>query len=248
MIRYAAVTDTGLVRKNNEDSLYIGCPFGGIEDTLFIVADGMGGHQGGEIASRFVVQKIPELLGKMKGRSDPFHFLEQVTEKTNAALYQLAQEKEELRGMGSTLVMAYFEEGIWHVINVGDSRAYYYIDGVLQQITKDHSLVEEMVEAGRLQRDDPLYRVNRNVITRAMGAEPYVEEDYFQIETAPGGRLLLCTDGLHGMVPDDLIAQVLEEEPDPDTAAVSLVQMARDAGGKDNITAIVADCTEEDFV
>ena len=246
MIRYAAVTDTGLVRKNNEDSLYVGCPFGGVEDDLFIVADGMGGHKGGEIASSFVVHKIPEALAAMKERSDVGLCLQQAVEKTNAALFITAGESEGLKGMGSTVVLAYFREGIWHVINVGDSRAYYY-NGTLSQITKDHSLVEEMVEEGRLERDDPLYEANRNVITRAMGADVIVEEDYFTQQAEPGSRLLLCSDGLHGMISDEEISRILEETEDPDQAAVALVTLAIEAGGKDNVTAIVADVVGEEY-
>ena len=241
MLRYAAFTDIGLVRKNNEDSLYIGCPWGGLEENLFVVADGMGGHKGGEYASRFVARRIPEILHSRGKKGNIDLALEEATEKVNAALYRISQESEELSGLGSTLVMAFWDKSRFHIINVGDSRAYLFADGELIQITEDHSLVEEMVRSGRLERDDEMYRANRNVITRAMGTEPYVEEDLFTAEAAPGSRLLLCTDGLHGMLEEEEIIRILSEEEDTEAAAERLVLEAKKGGGRDNITVILID-------
>ena len=245
MLRYAAVTDVGLVRQNNEDSYYIGCPLGGLEENLFIVADGMGGHKGGEYASHFVVQKIPELLKRRTVRGNLPAALQEAVERTNKALYQISQDEEALNGMGSTLVLAYFDKEVWRIINVGDSRAYTYYQDQLEQITVDHSLVEELVRSGKLDRDDPLYHANRNVIMRAMGVDAYVEEDLFEVPARSGMRLLLCSDGLHGLVDDETIARVLGEEPDPDQAIERLVNLAKEAGGKDNVTALLIDYTAE---
>ena len=239
-MRYSALTDLGLVRSNNEDSLYAGDSKVGRLDNLFIVADGMGGHVGGEYASAFVVSKIPDLLEKRKQGESISDTLLIVTDRTNKALYQLSRNDKRLQGMGSTMVMASIEGGTAHVINVGDSRLYHF-DGTLTQVTKDHSMVDEMVAQGKLTKDDPFYAANKNVITRAMGVGSRVEPDYFCVPLGPGSRLLLCSDGLSGMVDDDTIAEVLANEPDTAAAAEKLMALAKEAGGKDNITVIVID-------
>lgn len=245
MLRYAAFSDVGLVRKNNEDSCYAGCPLGGLEENLFLVADGMGGHRGGSYASRFVVHKIPELLPGRNRKRGMTEALKESVERANRALYQISQDQEELNGMGSTLVMAWFDKKEWIILNVGDSRCYLFEEDSLQQITQDHSLVEEMVRQGVLERSDPLYQSNRHKITRAMGTEPYVEEDTFTLPVRSGQRLLLCTDGLHGMVSDEEIAQVLREEEDINRGAAKLLRMAQEAGGQDNITVLLIEYREE---
>ena len=245
MLSVAAFTDIGLVRQNNEDSLYIGCPWGGLEENLFVVADGMGGHKGGEYASRFVARRIPEVLRARGKRGNIDLALEEATERVNAALFRISQENEDLSGLGSTLVMAFWDKTQFHIINVGDSRAYLFSDGSLLQITRDHSLVEEMVRDGRLERDDEMYRANRNVITRAMGTEPYVEEDLFLAEAPPGSRLLLCTDGLHGMLEEAQIEAILAEEAGTEAAAERLMAEAKKGGGRDNITVILIDVLPE---
>ncbi len=239
-MRYSALTDIGLVRSNNEDSLYAGDSAVGRLDNLFIVADGMGGHVGGEYASAFVVSKIPDLLEKRKQGESISDTLLIVTDRTNKALYQLSRNDKRLQGMGSTMVMASIEGGTAHVINVGDSRLYHF-DGTLTQVTKDHSMVDEMVAQGKLTKDDPFYAANKNMITRAMGVGSRVEPDYFRVPLGPGSRLLLCSDGLSGMVDDDTIAEVLANEPDTAAAAEKLMALAKEAGGKDNITVIVID-------
>ena len=239
-MRYSALTDIGLVRSNNEDSLYAGDSAVGRLDNLFIVADGMGGHVGGEYASAFVVSKIPDLLDKRKHEENISDTLLIVTDRTNKALYQLSRNDKRLQGMGSTLVMTSIEGGTAHVINVGDSRLYHF-DGTLTQVTNDHSLVEEMVAEGKLTKDDPFYAANKNVITRAMGITARVEPDYFRVPLGPGSRLLLCSDGLSGMVDDAAIAEVLANEPDTAAAAEKLMALAKEAGGRDNITVIVVD-------
>ena len=239
-MRYSALTDLGLVRSNNEDSLYAGDSRVGRLDNLFIVADGMGGHVGGEYASAFVVSKIPDLLEKRQKEESISDTLLTVTDRTNKALYQISRNDKRLQGMGSTLVMTTVMGGEAHVINVGDSRLYRF-DGQLAQITRDHSLVDEMVAKGRLTKDDPFYDAHKNVITRAMGIGAYVEPDYFCVPLQKGDRLLLCSDGLSGMVGDAVIADVLAGEPDTAAAAEKLMELAKEAGGKDNITVILID-------
>ena len=239
-MRFSALTDLGLVRKNNEDSLFARDSAVGRLDNLFIVADGMGGHVGGEYASAFVVSKIPELLEKMAGDMDIPDAMMFVTDRCNKALYQLSRNDRRLQGMGSTLVMASVSGDVAHVVNVGDSRMYYY-DGALTQVTRDHSLVDEMVAKGKLTKDDPFYAANKNVITRAMGISARVEPDYFRVTLDGGCRLLLCSDGLSGMVEEAELAAVLAEEKDAGAAAEKLMQRAKDRGGKDNISVIVID-------
>ncbi len=246
-MRFSALTDLGLVRQNNEDSLFARDRAVGRLDNLFIVADGMGGHVGGEYASAFVVSKIPELLDKMERDMDIPAAMVFVTDRTNRALYQLSRNDRRLQGMGSTLVMTSIRDGNAHVINVGDSRLYLYAGGTLTQVTRDHALVDEMVARGKLTKDDPFYAANKNVITRAMGISARVEPDYFCVPLQAGCRLLLCSDGLSGMVEDAVTAGVLAEEPDTGAAAEKLMRLAKEAGGKDNITLILVDIAGDDL-
>ncbi len=239
-MRFAIALDLGLVRKNNEDSIFARDTAVGRLDNLFMVADGMGGHLGGEYASQFVVRKIPELLEKKADFRSIRNLLLTVTDRANKALYQISVDREDLRGMGTTLVLATVKHKTVHIINVGDSRLYTY-DGGLTQITRDHSLVEEMVAAGRLNRSDPLYDANKNIITRAMGIDPCLEQDYFSLEAKPGMKLLLCSDGLCGQVKDAEIAAVLAEEPDLEKAAARLVELSKAHGGSDNISVIIVE-------
>ena len=244
-MRYSALTDLGLVRRNNEDSLFARDSAVGRLENLFIVADGMGGHVGGEYASAFVVSKIPDLLEKRQKEESVSDALLFVTDRVNKALYQLSRNDRRLQGMGSTLVMLSLGGGEAHVVNVGDSRMYYY-NGKLEQITHDHSLVDEMVAKGKLTRDDPFYAANKNVITRAMGISAYVEPDAFRVPLETGCRLLLCSDGLSGMVDDAVIAEVLSAEPDTAAAAEKLMELAMKGGGKDNVTVILIDPDAEE--
>lgn len=246
-MRYAAMTDLGLVRQNNEDAVFAKDSAVGPLNNLFIVSDGMGGHLGGEYASSFVVSKIPELLSKKRRKMSVKALLSLVTDRCNKALYQVSQDTDDLHGMGATLVLATLLNGGLHVINVGDSRLYRMHAGSFRPVTRDHSMVEEMVEKGQISRDDPFYEANKNVITRAMGIDPYVEEDYFFLEPAAGDRLLLCSDGLSGMVPDGLMEELLREEENTELAVQRLMYLAKAAGGRDNISMILIDLEEADL-
>ncbi len=245
-MRFAALTDLGLVRKNNEDAVFARNSAVGPLDNLFIVADGMGGHQGGEYASSFVVSQMPELLTHTRSQRKIAAALGLATDRCNRALYQLSQERQDLRGMGSTMVLATLKRGVLHVVNVGDSRLYHMHRGRLLPVTRDHSMVEEMVEQGRLTRDDPFYDANKNVITRAMGIAPYVDADYFSLEPEAGDRILLCSDGLSGMVPDRLMEELLREEKNTEMAVQRLMYLSKAAGGRDNISVILVDVEAAD--
>lgn len=245
-MRFSALTDLGLVRENNEDSLFAGdCAVGQLNN-LFIVADGMGGHVGGEYASAFVVSEIPRLIRKSEQTEKIPELLLSAADSANMALYRQSRDDRRLQGMGSTLIMVGVAGSCAHVVNVGDSRLYVY-DGGLRQVTRDHSLVDEMVAEGKLTKDDPFYAANKNVITRAMGISPAVEPDYFCVPLRAGSRLLLCSDGLSGMVEDNVMEAVLAELPDTDRAAERLMQEAKDSGGRDNITLILIDVEAGDL-
>ena len=236
-MRYSALTDLGLVRSNNEDSLYAGDSAVGRLKNLFIVADGMGGHVGGEYASAFVVSKIPDLLEKRQQQEESIEdTLRIVTDRTNKALYQLSRNDKRLQGMGSTLVMASIEEGEAHVINVGDSRLYHF-DGTLTQITRDHSYVQELVENGSITQDEARTYPGKNIITRAVGIEENLRVDFSEVTLDQDDVLLLCTDGLTNFVSDEEIAEIIVSSTNFEYAE-KLVQAANEHGGGDNITVV----------
>ena len=242
-MRYAGISDRGLIRANNEDSLFLSGEKIGPFPNLFLVADGMGGHKAGEVASGFVVKKIPELLKNRSRALPPKAIMGSVLERINRTLHRMSTEDPEREGMGTTLVAAMVQNHLVHVWNIGDSRLYYY-DGTLSQITRDHSLVEELVASGKLQRDDPFYAAHRNVITKAIGVFETVDEDYFSFIATPGSRLLLCSDGLSGMVSEARMTEILETEKDPEKAAAQLKDAALAAGGEDNVSLILVDLDE----
>lgn len=240
-MRYSAVTDKGLVRKENEDSIFASTTPAGSMKNLFMVADGMGGHVGGRYASRFVIDKMQQLvLSDETDIEDPARILTYAAEITNSELFEEAGLKEGLRGMGTTLVAATIADGSLYAINVGDSRLYLF-DGELHQLTKDHSWVEEMIADGKIERDGLLYRMRKNIITRAVGIEDKVLVDSFTCRTAGVSRVLLCSDGLTNMLSDDVIAGVLSRPDDCDTLTELLIELSNEAGGSDNISVILID-------
>jgi protein phosphatase len=247
-ITFGSRTDVGRVRKNNQDSLttVTGDRLGGRADGLFIVADGMGGHAGGEIASRIAVETVPAVVGEELARLNGHmtaetlvDSLRQALSAANEAVYKQARANPELRGMGTTCVAALAREGAVAVGNVGDSRAYLLRGGRLRQITDDHSLVQEHVRAGEMTAEEARDSRFKNVITRGIGLASRVEPDVEALELEEGDTLLLCSDGLSGMVRDEEIEAVLASEPDPQAACDRLVERANANGGADNITAVV---------
>lgn len=230
----AARTDVGRVRDGNEDA-YLVDP----ETDLLAVADGMGGHQAGEVASATAVEALQ--AGVREGRS-----VGDAVGEANAAVYARASADSELRGMGTTLTAAVLDDDTLLIGHVGDSRAYLLRDGELRQLTDDHSVVAELVAAGELTEAEAEVDPRRAMITRALGIDPTVTVDVLRVRVAFGDRILLCSDGLTTMVNDDAIAAVLRDEPDCDRAAAALVDAANAAGGADNITVIVADVVPDD--
>jgi protein phosphatase len=234
VFRAASATDTGKVRSSNQDRCLA-------TSGLVAVADGMGGHVGGEIAARTAIDALQRSFAANRSTAG----LASATMQANRAVFDQSEQESSLRGMGTTLTAAAIvgtgrRERV-AVANVGDSRAYLLRDGNLVQLTADHSLVEEMVRNGELTPAEAATHPHRHVLTRALGIDESVKVDSWEIDPAPGGRLLLCSDGLTNECSDDEIAAVLATTVDPAAAADRLVALAVEHGGSDNVTVVVAD-------
>ena len=230
-----AGTDVGLARSGNEDSYFCG-------RTVFAVADGLGGHQGGEVASAAAVEPLAALDGREF--ADPAEAAEALTaaiREANAAILDRAAGDPGLWGMGTTVTAAALAgERHLQLAHVGDSRAYLLRDGSLEQLTTDHTVVAELVRRGRLTPAQAAIHPERSILTRAVGLDPRVPVDTpVPLELQDGGQVLLCSDGLTEAVDDDQIAQVLSAEPDGNAACQALIEAANAAGGPDNITVVL---------
>ena len=233
-----SITDTGLVRMNNQDSVFCEENAIGSFPNLFLVADGMGGHKAGDTASRVCVEAVKQQVIDSKCVT-PVGVLEEAVAAANDTIYEMASSNSELEGMGTTLVGVTVFEDTAFVVNVGDSRLYQMKDS-LNQITVDHSLVDEMVQSGEIQKDEMRTHPNKNIITRALGTDTKVKADCFELEVSAGDVFLLCSDGLTNMVEDKDIEQVLRDNRDDlEKAGRILLQKANDAGGKDNISVVL---------
>ncbi len=227
-IEVGVATDIGRVREGNEDSYLVDPP-------LYAVADGMGGHRGGEVASELALETIESLF-----REGATTLVEQVRE-ANRAVFARSQADRAVSGMGTTLTAAHVEGGAVRLAHVGDSRAYLLRSGALRQLTDDHTLVNRMVKTGEITESEAEVHPHRNVLTRSLGTEAEVHVDEEQVPLMDGDRVLLCSDGLFGMVTEDQIQAILEAEPAPQRVADRLIKAANRAGGVDNITVIVLD-------
>jgi len=232
------VTDAGKVRQNNEDALLVG---DGEDETLFVVADGIGGFEAGEVASSIAVEALKNLQP-----DEPF---KAAIREANRRIVAAGRGDEKLSGMGTTVVAIRFggtqREPVAEVAHVGDSRAYLMRGGEMKPMTEDHSLVAELVRSGDLTRDQAAEHPQKNLITRALGAEEEVDVDTAVVPIEAGDRILLCSDGLSDMVPEAGISEILaESQEDPEKAARGLLSAALDAGGNDNITVVVIDVKE----
>ena len=236
-LRWGAATDVGRLRSINEDSVLTASP-------LFAVADGMGGHAGGEVASDIALTTLDERFGPEPHTTEA---LVQAVRDANAAIYERALTQANLHGMGTTLtgVALVVRDGQERlaVVNVGDSRTYVVQDGVLQQITRDHTYVEDLVAAGEITADEARFHPQRHIVTRALGIDRDVQVDAWEAAPGAGDRYLICSDGLFNEVDDGQISAVLTGTTDPQDAADELVELANEAGGRDNITVIVLDIT-----
>lgn len=232
-------THKGMVRSHNEDACFI-MP----EQNIYIVADGVGGNHGGEVASRTCVYEITQYAGRNELPEDADartvrDYLKDCISSVNEVIYKKEQLKEDCQGMATTLVICCIRGKYAYIGNVGDSRAYILRDEKLVQITEDHTYVNVLIKAGVISEEEALNHEKRHMITRAIGAEEEVKPDFKQVEIMEGDILLLCTDGLTGEVDDRRITEILSEENITMAQATDrLVEEANDAGGKDNITAI----------
>lgn len=238
MIELGMNTNIGIRRKKNEDACHI-CE----EQQVFIVADGVGGNNSGELASQMAVDHLSlrisegflENLKEEEGiRIGFFRMIREV----NRLIFRAAEASPDSRGMATTLVLAYLKGDRAYVFNVGDSRAYRYRRGSLTQITEDHSFVNTLVQIGSITKEEARNHPKKNIITRALGAEEEVETDFYPVELEEGDILLLCTDGLHGEAGDEEILKIIEEEKDMQDLCDRLVLLANEKGGSDNITII----------
>jgi len=237
-LRAGGATDVGLVRDHNEDRYLT-------DEHLFAVADGVGGHKAGEVASQTAVETLQREFTEPTTDA-----LIDAVKTANRTVWNLAETNSDQRGMGTTLTAIALVGGGAEqrlaIVNVGDSRAYLLQQGELEQLTEDHSLVEQLVREGQLTPEEAQVHPQRSIITRALGLDPDVEVDSWELTPYRGDRLLLCSDGLTNEVSDEDIASTLRTVSDPEEAARQLVQEARDHGGSDNITCVVVDVVDDD--
>lgn len=232
-LRYAVRSDVGLLREGNEDSAYAG-------PHLLAVADGMGGHAAGEVASSATITTISSLDSE-RPASDLVSALAEAVAMANMRLQELVISDPATEGMGTTLTAMLWLDGHAALCHIGDSRAYLLRNGQFYQITHDHTLVQSLVDEGKITEDDVATHPHRSLLLRALDGRTIAEPDLSQLETLPGDRLLLCSDGLSGVVTEQTLHQTLSSVWDPDKAALQLVELAIKGGGPDNITVIVAD-------
>ena len=233
-----SITDIGEKRRINQD--YVFCEVNAIGNlpNLFIVADGMGGHNAGDYASRFCVEFFTEHIRK-SDKTSPIALIEEAIKETNEKLYELSKQQIDYEGMGTTFVVSTICGNVMYVANIGDSRLY-VISKEIRQITEDHSLVQAMVKNGELDQDEAKAHPNKNIITRALGTNETALPDYFEVELNTGDIVLMCSDGLTNMLDDRIIEGIIRENVDDLAVATdTLVKQANQNGGKDNITVII---------
>jgi serine/threonine protein phosphatase PrpC len=233
-------TDVGMMRENNQDSYYVS-PSGNYP--LFIIADGMGGHKAGEIASEMAIKIISynftDSLAKSSIEDETIkNKIEKSIYEANSKIHKKSMEDERFSGMGTTVTLAYIVDDKIFIGHVGDSRAYLLRNGILSQITEDHSLVEELIRNGSISREEAKHHPQRNIITRAVGTSNEIKTDVIVEHKCENDILLLCTDGLTNMVDDDQIKDSLTMNEDIQQACEELVKISNDKGGFDNITVL----------
>jgi protein phosphatase len=246
-LEIASHTDPGMVRSHNEDSIASIA-----EKGLVVLADGMGGYNAGEVASgmattvlttelrQLLEEHAPHEVDPQSGKKAAQKMLQEQVARANTSIYQAAQSQPQYAGMGTTLVVALFYDNKMMVAHIGDSRLYRMRGDKFSQVTKDHSLLQEQIEAGILTKEQAKHSSNKNLVTRALGIDPAVEAEIHEYDTQPGDIYLLCSDGLSDMVSDEDIGMALQGlGANLNLAAQQLVQMANDNGGRDNISVIL---------
>jgi PPM family protein phosphatase len=245
-ILHSGLTDTGRVRPGNEDAWAADASQG-----LYIVADGMGGHNAGEIAARLVVESLPKMVRKrIKPETKSVSTglarrLRSAVSRLSRDVYEHSMSEPGLHGMGATVVLAMVRGGEAVIVHMGDSRAYLLRAAKLRLMTKDHSIVQELLDRGRITPDEVATHPARNRITASVGMPGEPSPDSRRLVLQAGDKLLLCTDGLAGMIPDEHIAKILDRRDPPELVCRELIDAANAAGGHDNITVVVLEATEE---
>lgn len=236
---FGAYTHKGKVREHNEDSYKI--VFEHCDNVpVFIVADGMGGHSHGEIASNLAVSKVAEIMSEGDICSqEAKDLINKVFKSANHAICQKANENENMYGMGTTMIMGIVKNEVLHLGHVGDSRAYVYSNGILKRLTEDHSFVQELIKSGTITPEEAKVHPQKHVITRALGGKHSVEVDYSEYIINSGDVFLFCTDGLTNMVGENVISQEISKNFEPQRLCEELVRIANENGGEDNITVLI---------
>ena len=239
MLKTFSKTDIGRKRKINQDNVYT-CevPLGNLPN-LFVVCDGMGGHKAGDFASAYAVKAIEREI-MICEETEPVKIMREAIEVANTEIFEKAANEEQLRGMGTTAVVSTIVDDTLIVANVGDSRLYIINDDI-EQITKDHSLVEEMVRIGELDRSEAREHPDKNIITRALGVTENVEVDFFEVPLKKGDIILMCSDGLTNMVEDEDIRRVVKAQRDVVQIVEELIKVANHNGGSDNIGVVIVE-------
>ena len=232
-----SVTDAGVVREMNQDYYFSSDTAVGNLPNLFIVADGMGGHKAGDYASRYTIERVVASVSRNTGE-EPIAIMKEAINKANELLVAESREDESKSGMGTTLVIGTIIGNKLFVANIGDSRLY-VVGQNMRQITRDHSLVDEMVRLGEINADEARVHPDKNIITRAVGTSDHVEADFFEVEITADDTILLCTDVLTNLVRDDEILDIIKKYDNAQAATMQLVKEANANGGRDNITVMI---------
>lgn len=239
-------SDKGLKRSNNEDACFVLLP-----DKVYVVADGVGGGNAGEIASRTAVSEIANYvvehpIANMTNKYAIVNYLQSCLDEANSKIFRMANTYKENTGMATTAVIVYAAFGKVFITNVGDSRVYLYRGGQLVQLTEDHTYVNTLLKAGVISREQAAMDDRKNVITKALGAEVTVEPDFFQVNFIKDDVFIICTDGLYDEVDEDEMKKIIEENPSMSDVCAAMISAANENGGHDNITVISLKVTEED--
>lgn len=241
-----SMTDIGQKRETNQDYIYTSEMAVGNLPNLFIVADGMGGHNAGDFASRYTVEKVVETIA-LSALTEPIALLGEALRSVNRSLLTVARREPYLQGTGTTFVAASIRDGHMSVANVGDSRLY-VVNSRIAQVTKDHSLVQEMVRMGEMRPEEARVHPDKNIITRAVGAARNLEVDFFEVDLMPKDRVLLCSDGLTNMLEDEEIRKIICMQEEIADGVKQLIQAANENGGRDNISVIIIEPFSEEVI
>ena len=239
-------SDKGVQRTNNEDACFVLLP-----DKVYVVADGVGGGNSGEIASRTAVNMVADYVVKhpislMTNKYAIVNYLQSAVDEANTKIFNMARDYEENTGMATTLVVTYVADKRAYITNVGDSRVYLYRNGQLVQLTEDHTYLNTLVKAGVMTKEEAESDERKNVITKALGAEGTCEPDFFQVDIELGDVFIICTDGLYNEVSADEMVEMIEKKESMSDLVTDLIARANKNGGRDNITVVCIKVTEED--